>query len=231
MTKKKSTNMAVGLVNGSMAVAKQAAKVKTVTRKRHFLQSNVVMSDSTQVLSASQSPYAVGSQYSSETLLFKCSSLSQNATQWIEKFDKYRITEVEVFATLFLRSRNGAVDRSAPVEIFFYEDTDADPTTTTSWIRTGDRDNVGRVVLNAFHPSARLISFKPTITFAADQSSQSPSNVVPKKDTWLDALALEQLHSGLRVFTACGQTDQSGQSYEYSVGFQARYTVEVSQPL
>lgn len=231
MQNKHNTSSATGLVNGSMAVTKQAAKVRKLTRKRHFLSKVAVRSSSTQVLSASQSLYPVGSQYSVATMLFAADQLSTNAQNWIQMHDKYRIAEIEVFATLTSASRSGSVDRTAPVEIFFYEDTDADPSTTTSWIRVSDRDNLGRVVLHATQPSKRLITFKPTTTFSAGAGDQAPSNVVPKKDCWLDALAINQLYSGLRLFSACAQTDGQGQSYEYQINLEARYTVECQQPL
>lgn len=221
----------VGLVNGSMAVAKKAAKVKNITRKRHFLQSLAQVEASSQVLSASQSPFPVGSQFNTGTLLFAASKLTTNAQEWIQSFDKYRISEIEVFCTLQSKSKTGAADQTAPVEVFFYEDTDADPTTQTSWIRLADRTNVGRVVLNAFNPSARLVTFKPTITLAASVIEQNPANIVPKKDTWLDALSLQQLYSGVRYFSACPTTDAQGQSYDYTLNFQMRHTVECMQPL
>lgn len=196
-----------------------------------FMNNVSELASSQQVLSASQSLFPVGSQYTSSTILFAANELSTNAIEWIQKHDKYRISQVELFATLVTRSRNSAVDRTAPVELYFYEDTDADPTTTTSWIRTSDRDNLGRVVLNAFHPSQRLITFKPTVSYAAGAVDQNPANVVPKKDMWLDALSINQLYSGVRVFSACPQTDSSGQSYEYSIAFTYRLTIEAMQPL
>lgn len=225
-----SSNM-VGLINGSMAVAKKAAKVKNITRKRHFLQSLAEVEKSEQVLSASQSPFPVGSQFNAGTLLFAASKLTNNAKEWIQSFDKYRISEIEVFCTLQSKSKTGTADQSVPVEVFFYEDTDADPTTQTSWLRLADRTNVGRVVLNTLNPSARLVTFKPTITLAASVIEQNPANIVPKKDTWLDALSLQQLYSGVRFFSACPTTDAQGQSYDYTLNFQMRYTVECMQPI
>lgn len=230
--KNNKNNQLVGLVNGSMAVAKQAAKVKNVMRKRWFMQSLSELTTSQQVLSSSQSPFPVGSQFSAGTILFSASELSNNATEWIQKADKFRITSVEVFVTLVSRIKGGGnVDKTIPVEIYFYEDTDADPATQTSWIRTSDRDNLGRVVLHATNPSMRLITFKPTVSLAASTDDQSPSNIVPTKNQWLDALSLNQLHSGVRWFSATPQLDTSGQSFEYSLAFSYRYCVEVCQPI
>lgn len=232
MQKNTTQNAMTGLVNGSMAVARKAAKVKGVMRRRHFMEKVATLSPSSQVLSQSQSLYPVGSQFSTATLLFAANQLSTNAISWIQSNDKYRITEVEVFATLTSESTTGRVEKSTPVELYFYEDTDADPSTLTSWIRVQDRDNLGKAVLTALNPTQRLITFKPTVTLAASSGgAQSPSNFVPAKGSWLDALAIDQLHSGVRLFTACAQTDAQGQSYRYSVQLSARYTVEATQPI
>jgi len=221
----------VGLINGSMAVAKRSGKVKNVTRKRIFMAPVAEMVSSSQVLSAVESPYPVGSAYSTGTMLFSISELSEQARKWIQQFDKYRILSIEVFVTLVSRSKNGSIDRTAPVELYFYEDTDADPDTTTNWVRTCCRDNLGRVVLNATYPSMQLLSFKPTATFKASQIDQNPANMIPDKNAWFEALHLNQLFSGVRWFSCCPQVDTQGQSYEYSLGFQQRVTVEVSQPI
>lgn len=231
MVKKGSSNpQAIGLVNGSMAVAKQAAKVRTLTRTRHFMQARSEYVSSEQVLSVSQSPYNLGSQFAATTMLFAVSELSTNAIEWIQKHDKYRIKQIEVFATLTTKLEDSTI-KNVPVEVYFYEDTDADPSTQTSWIRVMDRENLGRVVLNAFTPSMRLITFKPTVTFAAGPIDQNPANVVPKKDVWLDALSIAQLYSGLRLFACSPTTDSQGRSYSFSIALSARYTVEASQPL
>jgi len=235
MVKQKSNNnnMVVGLVNGSMAVAKQAAKVKLVTRSRHFMAKRAELTSSQMAQTSTQTPFPAGCQFAAGTLLFSLSELSDVAIAWVQSHDVYRFASIEVFVTLVSRSKSGYVDKTLPVELYFYEDTDAEPSTQTSWIRTGDRENLGRVVLNATHPSQRLITFKPTITFAAGQIDQNPSNVVPGKNTWLDALTTAQLYSGLRFFSACPQVDSviSSATYDYSLAFNYRVKVEAKQPL
>jgi hypothetical protein len=187
---------------------------------------------SSQVLSASQSPFPVGSQFSAGTALFAASELSQNAQSWIQSTDKFRITSIEVFVTLCSRIKgSGTVDKTVPVEIYFYEDTDADPATQTSWLRTMDRDNLGRVVLHATNPSARILTFKPTISLAAINSQQDARNMIPAKGSWLDAVSLDQLHSGVRWWSGTPQLDTQGQSFEYTLSFSYRYCVETSQPI
>lgn len=223
---------AVGLINGSMAVAKQAAKVKKVIRSRQFLSEKSVVFNSESVLSQTQSPYPVGSQFTAGTLLFNIAQLHPNARNWVQSYDQYRIANIEVFCTLNTTSKNGSIDRTAPVEVYFYEDTDADPNTQTSWIRTADRSNVARVVLTAWEPSQKLISFMPTVTLTAGALDQNPANIVPKKGTWLDALSIQQLHSGVRFFACCPSVDTSGTpSYVCSLNVTARITVEVQQPI
>lgn len=222
----------VALVNGSLSVRKKAGRVKNISRVRHFMESRSRISQSTQVLSATQSLFPVGSQFSAGTFTFSADLLSANAQFWIQQHDQYRLREVEVFATLTAKSRQNAVDRSVPVEVYFYEDTDALSNTTTSWIRVSDRDNLGRVVLNALSPTKKLMTFKPTPSFnPTSVSSDSPSNVIPSKNAFVDALVLAQQYAGMRFFTACPQTDSSGQTYEYAVNFSVRYTVEARQPI
>jgi hypothetical protein len=226
----KNDNSVVGLVNGSMAVAKKAAKVKNITRSRHFLEARASDNSFAQVLSETQSPFRLGSQFETTTLLFYASKLSDNAVEWIQKHDKYRISKVEVFASYILENQDGSVANDH-VEVYFYEDTDADPGTQTSWIRLRDRENVGRVVLTPQAPSQRLITFKPTPTFAAGSGIQSTQNQVPSKNMWLDAVAVEQRYSGLRVFAACPRADASGNTYRCTVNYLTRYHVEASQPI
>lgn len=224
--------MLVGTQNGSMAIPRNPGRVKNVNRTRHFCSKLATVTESSQVLSSSQSLYPVGSQYIGQTLRFQASELHTNAQEWIQKHDKYRVDELECFVTLQTSLKgSGNVDKTLPVEVYFYEDTDADPSTLTSWIRTADRSNLGRVVLNTFHPSARLIKFRPTISNSADGDVQDPSNIIPPKGTWLDALALNQLHSGVRVYAMCPATDSSGQSYAFKLNFTWRAKITAKEPL
>jgi len=227
----KSANQ-IALVNGSLAVKKGAGKIKNVTRVRHFFENISRRVASEQVLSQTQSPYPVGSQFGAGTFIFSCNALSNNAKEWIQGHDQYRVNSVEVFATLSFREKIGSERRVAPVEVFFYEDTDADSTTQTSWLRTSDRDNLGRIVLTPMTPTLKVIEFRPTASFnVSSVVSQNPANLVPSKNQYLDALNLSQQLSGLRLFTACSYNDVSGQSYNYDVDFSVRYTVEARQPI
>jgi hypothetical protein len=229
MSRKQNNNNIVGLVNGTMAVAKKAAKVRNLIRKRHFLTSKSVYADSEQVLSTTQSPYPTGTQFLAGTLLFEANDLSANAISWIQSHDRYRISQVEVFATISHLSRED--DQSVPVELYFYEDTDADVGTQTSWLRVQDRDNVGRVVLTQAQPSMRLITFKPTISFAAGSAAQATANAIPDKNAWLDALSINQIYSGLRYFSCTPTRNTSGSTFQYTLALTRRYTIEACQPI
>jgi len=176
-------NRQVNLVNGSLSVKRNSGRVRNITRKRHFFEKDARVIPSEQVLSGTQSPYPVGTQFSAGTFIYSGLYLHQNATSWIQNYDRYRVTEVEVFCTLTSKSETGSIDGNVPVEVFFYEDTDADATTQTSWLRVSDRDNLGRIVLNSLMPSQKVISFRPTASFKADSvTSQSPANVIPRKE-------------------------------------------------
>ena len=214
-----------------MSNFREPAKVKNVERVRHFLTDNAVVMESEQTLSTSQSLYPIGSQIAYSTLLFRAKDLSPTAIAWIESHDQFRIDEVEVFATLTSRTRGNAVTSNIPVEVYCYEATDADPATVTSWIRTQNRTNLSKNVLTALNPSVRLARFKPTITLAANASSQNAQNIIPRKGTMIDALATDQWFSGLRIFSACPQTDSSGQSYDYQISLSRRYKIVAKQPI
>jgi len=215
----------------SMLPAKGAGRVTSQTATRHFL-SDAREFNSEQVLSTSQSVFPVGSQFVAGSLTFSGEQLSSSARAFIQSYDKYKITGVEIFCNYVAKSRNGSVDRNVPVDIWFYEDADCDSSTQTSWLRTRDRRNLGNVTLNAFKPKSRLMAFEPTPTYnVSPVTSQSPSNVVPTKGKWLDALNLSQQMAGFRFFAACPQTDASGQSYDFSLYFTTRYSIALQQPI
>jgi hypothetical protein len=218
-------------LTSSMLPAKGAGRVTSQTTTRHFL-SDAVEYNSQQVLSSSQSVYPIGSQFVAGTQVFSGLNLSSNAQNFIQNYDKYKITNVEIFANLAAKSKSGAVDKNIPVDIWFYEDADCDSTSQTSWLRTRDRRNLGNVTLNAFKPKARLLSFEPTPSFAANSAtSQNPANIVVKKGQWIDALNLSQQMAGFRFFAACPQVDPQSQSYDFSLFITTRYTVATQQPI
>jgi hypothetical protein len=213
-----------------MLPVKGAGRVTSQTTTRHYL-SDAVEYNSVQVLSATQSVYPVGSQFVAGTQTFSALGLSPNAQSFIQSYDKYKITNVEIFCNLAQKTR-GAVDKNVPVDIWFYEDVDCDSATQTSWLRTRDRRNLGNVTLNSFRPKARLLSFEPTPSFATTSvTSQSPANIVAQKGKWLDALNLSQQMAGFRFFAACPQVDVQGQTYDFSLFITTRFTVACSQPI
>jgi hypothetical protein len=230
MVRNKKSSRAVALTS-SMLPASGAGRVSSQTSTRHYL-SDATEYTSEQVLSATQSLFPVGSQFVAGTQTFSANQLSSNAQGFIQSYDKYKITNVEIFANLASKSKSGSVDKNIPVDIWFYEDSDCDSVTATSWLRTRDRRNLGNVTLNAFKPKARLLSFEPTPSFnATSVQSQSPTNIVLNKGKWLDALNLSQQMAGFRFFAACPQVDASGQSYDFSIYLTTRYTVALQQPI
>jgi hypothetical protein len=225
-------NKQIAVINGSMAVTKRAARVKKHVRQRCFMESDARRFESTQTLSGSQSPYPVGSQFIAGTMTTSIDQLSASAKNWVQSHDRYRIKNVEVFVTGTARSKSGAVDRNVPIVIYYYEDTDCNSASQTSWVRVSDRDNLGRCVLTSMTPSQKLISFTPTISFDPTSGvSQSPANAILAKNTWLDAVNSSQQMAGFRFFAGTPQVDSAGETFEFDVTFETRYTVEVCQPI
>lgn len=223
--------LAVVNTTSSMLPAKGAGRVTSQTTTRHYL-TNAREYTSQQVLSSSQSVYPIGSQFVAGTQTFSAAELSQSAQSFVQSFDKFKITNVEIFANLAQKSKTGGVDKNIPVDIWFYEDADTDSSTQSSWLRVRDRRNLGNVTLNALKPKARLLSFEPTPSFAVNSTtSQSPSNLVIKKGAWLDAANLSQQMAGFRFFAACPQVDALGQSYEFALYLTTRMTVATQQPI
>jgi hypothetical protein len=222
----------VAVVNGSMSVTKKAARVKKHIRQRCFMEADASRLESQQTLSGTQSPYPVGSQFVAGSFTYSAEQLSSSARTWIQSYDRFRIKNVEIFVTGTARSKNGSVDKTVPIVVYYYEDTDCNSATQTSWIRVSDRDNLGKCVLTAMAPSQKLISFTPTVSFDPNTTtSQSPANVIPPKNTWLDAVNLSQQMAGFRFFAASPQVDATGETFKFDVTFETRYTVEVCQPI
>jgi hypothetical protein len=228
MTRNNSTAM---VVSGNMSPTKGAAKVRSASTKRHGFEKTFRTFASTQVLSQSQSPFGVGSQFTEGTLVFSPSLLSDQMQAFIQSYDKYRICEIELFCTMNSAVRGGGnIDKTVPVHLYFYEDTDADTSVSTSWIRVQDRRNLGKVVLHATNPSQRLISFKPTASFS-NQNVSNVNNMQMSKNTWTDALSLVQEFSGVRFFAATPAADSTGNTFQFILHFEARYHLEMTQPL
>lgn len=215
----------------SMLPTQGAGKVQANVTSRTYL-SNSRRYLSQNVLSTTQSLYGVGSTFTQGTLTFSAEQLSAAAQVYIQNYDKYKITGIEIFVTMGAESLNGSVDKNVPVNLWFYEDTDCDSGTQTSWTRVRDRRNLGMVSLNAFTPTKRLLSFQPTPSFDTQTTlSQSPANIVPRKGQWIDALNLAQQMAGFRFFAACPQQDSGTASYRWNLNFTARYTIMLTQPI
>jgi hypothetical protein len=228
MTRNNAVAMAVA---GSMSPARGAAKIKNSGTTRMASEKVFRTFASQQVLSQSQSPFGVGSQFTEGTLLFSVEKLSDQMQSFVQSYDKYRIREVEIFCTMNSAVRGGGnIDKTVPVHLYFYEDTDANADTETSWIRVQDRRNLGKVVLHATNPSQRLISFTPTATFN-NQNVTNVNNMQMPKNFWTDSASIVQQFSGLRFFSATPAADSTGNTFQFILNFEVRYHLEVTQPL
>ena len=218
-----------------MSVANNTAKVRKIVVKRHYLESVARRAKGTEVLSQSQSPFGLGSQFTASTLVFKCENLSKSAQEFIQSYDSYCIDKVEIFATVTnvstVATGGVATPNLYPVVHYCYEDFDADEVTATSWIRTSDRSNLSRVVLRPNNPSILVATLRVRPTYEATTTTNGPVNVVPKPGTHIDALNLTQPHAGLRCFSACPLADGGTPSYAYEITYECRYHLNLKSPL
>jgi hypothetical protein len=230
MTRNKSKRGNANNVSSMAVVRNNAALLNPPTRSRMGLVIVDELAESTQVLSQSQSPGPVGSQYTVKTLTFQADQLSPNFQDWIQQHDVYRISEAEIYATLVTDFAGSPSLRTSPVTHYCFEDPDTDPSVTTSWIRCRDRANLSRVVLRANAPSALIAKLKPRPSYSAT-GTQNPGNLIGKPGAWLDSLNLSQIHAGLRTFSYCPYADTSGQTYSYAIFYSIRIKVDCKVPI
>jgi len=179
------------------------------------------------VLTQTQSPGVVGSQFTTRTLSFSARSLSQSSQNWIQNYDAYRFRKIDVFANLvFLTKGSNDVTQDINVVHYCYEDIDTSEDVVTSWIRVQDRSNINRVVLTAQRPSAKVASFVPQPTYPASSGS-NPADLIGKEMDWVDAVDLAFQYAGLRCFSCCLLQQQPGQNeYTYSISYEVRVSVD-----
>jgi len=199
--------------------------------RRWAIQEKDKVASSETALSQSQTPGDLGSQYSAITMTFAATELSANMRNWIQSHDAYRVTKIEVYATLTAGISDNSQLFSIPVIHYAYVDMDTDPSIVTSWFRTMDRDNLSRAVLRSYQPSALIATFCPRPSFRAT-GTQDPGNLIGSQDSWLDALNLTQIYTGLRCFSYCPAAVQAGQpGYKYKISYNIRYFVEGKAPI
>jgi hypothetical protein len=229
MRQKKKTVQA----GGSMSTIRNAAALVNTGRvaKRWAIQEKDDIADSETVLTASQSPGELGSQFTAITMTFAGVKLSANLRNWIQSHDAYRVTRLEVYATLTAGISDASQLNNIPVIHYAFVDMDTDPSVVTSWFRTMDRDNLSRTVLRANQPSALIATFCPRPSFRAT-GTQDPGNLIGSQDSWLDALNLTQIYTGLRCYSYCPAAVAAGQpGYKYKISYNVRYYVEGKAPI
>jgi len=236
---KKSTKVArpsnaLAVFGGSMSVARNPARERNVTRRRQFLVSIFNTKSSANVLSTSQSPFPVGSQYLSNHLTFNANDLSSEATAWIRQHDRYKIETCELFVTSTSKNRDNNVGALTTMPIHHYSFCDLDSSTSqtggvTEWNQVQTRNNLSRTVLRSNNPSILVAKFSPKPIFDPS-TSNSPSNVVPTRGLWIDSLTLDQEHSGVRTYSAT-PTELDISFGFYSLSYELRVTVACQAPL
>lgn len=217
-----------------MSLVANPARPRNHKRTRQFLSQRTISVVSEQVLSTSQAPSSVGSQYRSQRITFTPTSIGASCSGWIREFDKYRVTKAELHVTY-----TAAVDAPGTADLFTLpvvhyafcdEDSGASAGATVAWQQVHDRENLSRVVLRANAPSVCVATWTPKVLYEAPQTSNSPANVVPPSNMWLDSLATGQEFSGVSCFSFTPATVDVSRG-RYRLDYELRVTVEASNPL
>jgi len=209
-----------------VAMTGNSGALNHVISRRPFLEETFRVVNSTIVLSASQSPFAVGSRFASGTITYDIGELTATALSWIKKYDAYRISEVEIWAHCAYLGAPSSGNAGAPVVLYVAEDMDTLAGVTVVWRELCNRDNLKRIIFNRDSLSQKVGNYKPRPSFKPAEGSL-PQNVVPVRDTWIDCEVQTQQFSGLEYFAACPLTTNSGQGdYAFQINFEIRAMVE-----
>lgn len=225
---------AVAVFGGSMSVARNPARERNQTKRRQFTIQKFTTKQSDNVLSQSQSPFTVGSQYQSNHITIKATDFTPEAQEWIRQHDRYRIKSCELFVTSYVKNRDSQVGAlgTFPIHHYSYCDSDSSISQTggvTPWINVTTRNNIARTVLRGNNPSIMVAKWNPRLLFDPTQGN-SPTNVVPRAGIWIDALSLDQEHSGVRTYSASPFELDLNFGY-YALSYEIRAVVEVQAPL
>jgi len=225
---------AVAVFGGSMSVARNPAKERNQTKRRSFTIQSFTNKQSSNVLSSTESPFTVGSQYQSNHVTIKATQFSTEAQNWIRQHDRYRIKSCELFVTSYVKNRDGQVGALGTFPIHHYSFCDSDTSLaqtggTTPWINVTTRNNIARTVLRSNNPSILVAKWNPRLLYDPT-TGNSPSNVVPRAGMWIDAITLDQEHSGVRLYSAA-PFELDTQFGFYGLSYEIRAVVEVQAPL
>lgn len=234
--KPRNNNLAVSLMRntaGSMAVATNPAKERKTIRTRQFIAPIWTVRQSSTVLSQSQSPSQVGSQYASGHITIFPNNLSSNAVEFIQNSDRFRITKAELFVLSEVNTRANTTRGTAPIVHYAYCDSDTSFSQTggvTPWNDVVTRENVSKTTLRSNQPTMRIAHWNPRPLFDPT-GGNTPANIIPSPNQWMDSLILNQEFSGVRTFSCSpADTDQSDQ-YNYELNYELRLTIQTQAAL
>jgi len=225
---------ALSVFNGSMSVARNPARERQTIRTRKFLLPVWIERTSAIVLSQTSSPGPLGSTYASGHITIKPNDLlNQNAKEFIQNSDRYRISSAELFVMSIVDAKTNTTKSTAPIAHYAYVDGDTSESQTggvTPWYDVTSRDNVSKCVLRANNPIIKVATWNPRPLFQP-QTSNNPANIIPSKSSWCDSLYLDQEWNGVRTFSSCPtQSDQNDQ-YKFALYYELRVTIQTQAVL
>jgi len=218
---------------GSMGVATNPAKERKTIRTRQFLVPVWEKRTSSQILSQTQSPAPLGGQYCSDHITIKADSLGQNAREFIQNSDRYRITKAELFVLTTVDAKTNTTRGTAPITHYAYCDADTSvnqSTGVTPWLDVVSRENVSKVTLRSNNPTMRIAQWNPR-PILDPESGNSPANLIPSPNSWVDSLYLSQEHSGVRTFATCPSNSDQQDNYQFYLYYEIRVTVQTQAAL
>jgi len=218
---------------GSMSVARNPARERNTIRRRCFLFPIWDVKGSQPVLSQSSAPGPLGSQYASDHITIKPSLLSQQAKEFIQNSDRYRVTKAELFVLSTVTADTNTTKATAPIVHYAYCDVDSSESQTggvTPWYDVLSRENVSKCTLRSNNPTVRIAMWNPRPLFDPS-TGNSANNVIPGKQTWIDSLNLGQQWNGVRTFSNCPVESEPSDRYKYQLHYELRVTIECQAAL
>lgn len=232
----KNNNSAVALMRttaGSMAIATNPAKERRTIRTRQFLMPVWTVRNSSPVLSQSQSPSQVGSQYASGHITVTPNNLGPNAIEFIQNSDRFRITKAELFVLSDVTAKTNTTRGTAPIVHYAYCDSDTSISQSggvTPWNDIISRENISKATLRANQPTMRIAHWNPRPLFDPT-GGNNPANIIPSANQWMDSLILNQEFSGVRTFSCCPADTNGNDVYSYNLNYELRLTIQTQAAL
>lgn len=218
---------------GSMAVASNPARERKTVRTRQFIVPTWKTKTSSTVLSETESPSILGSQYQSNHITVKPADLGNQAIQFLQNSDRYRIIKAELFVMSDVSAKTNTAKATAPIAHYAYCDSDTSLSQTggtTPWIDIVSRENISKTTLRANAPTMRVAHWNPRPLFDPS-GGNNPSNAIPNANTWMDSLITNQEFSGVRTFSCCPVESAPNDQYRYNLHYELRVTVQTQAAL